>query len=987
MDKNHVKEFIIKEIINNKKIKEMFKNLMEHKIGVIRSFLNEHESKYNNFIDYYISGKDGDENAMEIYENIIVYEIKEKLKKSLSEKLDAKEEEEFHLFYLQVKDAIPGEKVSDTELKTAYSNIHHDLIANNYIVPEKYQKEIKKCLRDDEEIDFSLSRKVEGYIVIYTTINPCGTKTPDRASITHWKIKGFRKPILSFRKARINNNSRLLFFRKTDGEIKYLYDSTLLIKDWDKEQKKFRTLNESDPPIYLHLAISFHHKDKEFFVFQTRQAIWEFIKNNPKAKGKNAPKTIREMMWIFNVDFTVFYLIREAYFRLEMPEEIGFTYINYADDFLGGDNRLKGKGNIFLGNFTEARTLLKKAFEEERELSVNNPSIDRVQLLEDINAHYLWAFGMESWQAERKEEASIFLRDAAYQFHKKKAEHYARLMEYLCELVQKNRKLLSLRSQLYFLDKQSIEHAKKDTLEKSEFVLENRLGVKEKILIDSNEMEKLLERIEYLSDKFDSYENLIRSIELEKSEKLKGGKKSLKIPKEIEVNFSKDENYIKIDGRDTEVTGERIFSLLEELINRKILHWSFGLVIFVEWQKSIPDDPVKQFGMAVRRFNDEFGFTLIDYLPREKKKGKKEKRTRWALIKDIIIKSTIHESNSLCKETKKQKDPQNRLELLDKTLSLYPNSLGAITLLVNLLQNNPVLINQEKELIGKILPSAYDALVKRRDKLKGAIERIKEKIRNAEKCPYYWKEAKSYSYEMHNELKEIEPILNIIDKFLEDKKVTTSEDELNKISEEWELLEKLPKGEQGSDEEKYYKELLEQHFGRPIIKEILSKVSSKVQHRIADMGLSDEPRDITQEVFAYYLTLIRKGYYTKRNFKNMEELKGTLIKGLSLKATDEIIKIKYQGNLTETNLRMIRELLRAERELTQELYREPNDNEILKKLGPQWNREKIEEIYELKDELFKDERHIDIEEAQEFIEEVKRYEKEHREGIEQFFES
>lgn len=487
---------------------------------------------------------------------------------------------------------------------------------------------------------------------------------------------------------------------------------------------------------------------------------------------------------------------------------------------------------------------------------------------------------------------------------------------------------------------------------------------------------------------FKSFEKEITSSKGPASGKEKPENERMKIPKEIEVDFSIDGKCIKFDGKEIRIAGECIFFLLEDLINRKILHWSWGLVIFDEWQKRIPADPVKQFGMRVRRFNDDFGFKLIDYSSQEKKKGQKEKRTQWTLIKDIIIKSSIRESNSLLHEAEKQKNPQVKLKLLDQALSLYPNSIGAITLLVNFLQNNLGLISQDKVLEGKILRATYDALAKRREMLKGAIEIIDDKMEKTEKCPSYWREVKSHSYKMRNEFTEIEAILNVVEKFLKDQKVTPNEDELNRISEEWKLLAKLAKGDQVSTEANCYKELFEQNLKRPVVKEILNKISSKVRSRIADIGLRDEPKDIMQEVYTHYLILIREGYFTRRNFRNMEELKGTLIKGLSLKITDLIIKRKYPENaVTEGNLREIREISKAVRDLRNELSKEPNDNEILKKLGPQWDKEKLEKTYELKEALFKDEKHIDIEKAQEFIDEYERYEKDYRESIEQSIES
>jgi len=455
-------------------------------------------------------------------------------------------------------------------------------------------------------------------------------------------------------------------------------------------------------------------------------------------------------------------------------------------------------------------------------------------------------------------------------------------------------------------------------------------------------------------------------------------------PKEIEVNFSKDENYIKFDGKETGITGDRIFSLLEELINRKVLHWSWGLVVFDGWENKVPDDPAGQFRVEKDRFNSKFGFDLIECVPQEKKKKKKR---RWTLIKGVIIKSSIEESDSLCKEAVKEEDHQKKLELLDRAL-LYQHSLRAIRLLLNLLQENPPLINKKNDSTEKLLPSVYEVLVKRRNKLKGATERIEEKGRN-KGWPGDWGEVIPYFHIMHRELSEVEAYLKIAEKFLEKKEVVPREDELNIICEEWKILERLAKSEQSKEESKHYKEqLYNQHLKRPLIKEILNKISSKINFKIREeLRLRKfEPEDIAQEVQIFYSGLIRKGYLSKMNFKNIEELKGNLIKGLSLKIRDEIIKGKNKDIFTDSNLKRIREVWKIKKELRQKWEREPRDEDVLKKLGPQWDSEKLKEVKEMIKELYKGEEDIDMEKYLKFFEEAKAYEK-NREGIELFFES
>lgn len=443
-----------------------------------------------------------------------------------------------------------------------------------------------------------------------------------------------------------------------------------------------------------------------------------------------------------------------------------------------------------------------------------------------------------------------------------------------------------------------------------------------------------------------------------------GGQKITKVrmPKQIEINFSSDENYIKLDGKEIEISGDRVFSILEEIINNKTLHWSCGLVIF-GWSREVPANPMQQFRVEIDRFNDKFGFKLIDYL---------KKKQIWKLA-NISVKSSTQESNNLCARAEKEEDPQKKMELLHRALLAYPNSFGVIKKLVELIGRNPDLRDKNKSIIEKDTPLIYDKLVKKKDGLKDAVDKMEQEGKK-NGWPGFWKGATECFYRWSFELMEIENCLKSVEKFLENKQPTPSEDELSELVAEWQLLEKLSRGDRSEEESMQYDKAFEHHLSRPPIKEILNKTTSKVRTRLFETGLREGFDDIAQEVRLHYLTLITRGQ--RRHFKNMEEVRGVLIKGMSLGVTGKIIKEKFKGNLTSSNLRRLGEFFRVKRELEQQLERKPYDNEILKKLGAKWNKEKLEEIFDLLD-IIEDlhiDKQFDVEKAQQVIGETEQCE-------------
>ena len=127
-----------------------------------------------------------------------------------------------------------------------------------------------------------------------------------------------------------NEFSKFLFFKKFKRKIIYLYDSNSLINDYNLKNNLFRTFNNNDPNIFLHLAISYYEKDDGFE--NCTLLVKEFILKSPnKMKGKKLIKFIDDYIYLFKPIFIGHELFNTAYRSLSFFLEIAITNQIYAE--------------------------------------------------------------------------------------------------------------------------------------------------------------------------------------------------------------------------------------------------------------------------------------------------------------------------------------------------------------------------------------------------------------------------------------------------------------------------------------------------------------------------------------------------------------------------------------------------------------------------------------------------------------------------------
>lgn len=342
----------------------------------------------------------------------------------------------------------------------------------------------------------------------------------------------------------------------------------------------------------------------------------------------------------------------------------------------------------------------------------------------------------------------------------------------------------------------------------------------------------------------------------------------------IEIDFS-DSKEIRIGNKKVVpmVSKRGIkqeFLLLEEILNNKgEIHWSSGFVLFREWQKYVPKrGPIAQFWSVVSGLNGEIlGFELI--IDSKKKEG------CWTLNPDIEVKSTIEEANKLCEEAEKE-ERNDAIDKLKNALSLYPESIKAWKLLVDIMQKHQdKLLDRENLLLG------LEVFRKRGENLDAAIKRIQIEG-DKQEWGGIWKGIQTYHLRMCDELKEIESYKYLIQKIWEGVKVEDDEAKCNTILG---LIDDIRKSDTSTEATNAkFIELLDDRF----IKECISSASKIILGELRRKGIKGvEHREVEDVAKSKLWFLFRE--HPIRN-KGAQAFKNYLNTSLKYRVMDEIKK-------------------------------------------------------------------------------------------------
>lgn len=404
----------------------------------------------------------------------------------------------------------------------------------------------------------------------------------------------------------------------------------------------------------------------------------------------------------------------------------------------------------------------------------------------------------------------------------------------------------------------------------------------------------------------------------------------------LEIDFSQKKK-IFVNGKGFKM-GERgptqEFRILEELLNRGEIHWSSGFVLFEGWQAPdfVPErGPKWQFGNYVTRLNNILGPEAVESFTKGNAK-------LWRFRKSVdIVKNSIKQAEDICGKTGTMEDINRKIEKVQEALTLYPESIKTNSLLIDLLHEQ----NEPQNITGKLQQDLIFAVGRLRDR-EGKLSRAIRKIQaEGEKNDWggEWEGVGSYAIEMAEKLKEIQLHKVIAEHLLKEVKLSDGEALCLAIAEMINEIKKADKTEPLKDT------CFKVFIKIPLIAKCMKEAVKKVENKAIAMGLA-EKSDFDAKTSVQLLAegclydIIRDRTF---DIINLDKLKNYLIVSMRPKLFARLIEVQCHISMSEQ--RLIRDVARIRNELYNKLHREPHSEEMIRKLGPSWDRDKLDEIY------------------------------------------
>lgn len=225
-------------------------------------------------------------------------------------------------------------------------------------------------------------------------------------------------------------HEKYIFLKKNRDKLIFLYDAESLIQDYESNDSSFERFSDEDPNIYLHLAISYW-RHKSNLTEQTLQALGEYIKRNPDARGKNVIETIEDNAYLFLLAYEGFYLFYSCYLKMDMLKEAAITYSIFADCHFPDT---KKKQSYYGYSY-----LLSEQYRNAR-----------ISFREAENYEYFWALGMEKWEGNSVEAAKEAFKKSRKFSEKDSSKE--KLINYLLESLKLKKDITSMSLQMSLLD-------------------------------------------------------------------------------------------------------------------------------------------------------------------------------------------------------------------------------------------------------------------------------------------------------------------------------------------------------------------------------------------------------------------------------------------------------------------------------------------------------------------------------------------------------
>jgi len=406
----------------------------------------------------------------------------------------------------------------------------------------------------------------------------------------------------------------------------------------------------------------------------------------------------------------------------------------------------------------------------------------------------------------------------------------------------------------------------------------------------------------------------------------------------VSFDFSAAKKII-VDGKDHSMGKRGLtqeFRLLEELLNKDKgeIHSSAGFILFEGWQEKIPKDgPDRQFQNEVTGLNKVLGPEAVESFIKGNTK-------LWKFSDSIkIVENTIDKAKEICQEACKVDNIDRAIAKVQEALPFYPESVITNCLLIDLLYKQQDSQNIDDNLKEKLIFAVGQLRIRER-KLSGAIRKIQAEGKKDD-----WEGSWSYVMEIAGELKEIQQRVVIAEHLLN--KIKLSEEEVLCLTIA-KMINEIKKVEKADpNKEACFKVLIK----IPLINSCIKIAANKVVKKAIAMGLTqrsefDNQTEVQLLASGCLYDIIRDRTI---DIINMDKLKNYLIVSMRHKLFARLIEV--QCNISESNQKLIRDVARIRNALYNELHREPYHEEMIGKLGPSWNIEKLDEIYTYEKQL------------------------------------
>ena len=395
----------------------------------------------------------------------------------------------------------------------------------------------------------------------------------------------------------------------------------------------------------------------------------------------------------------------------------------------------------------------------------------------------------------------------------------------------------------------------------------------------------------------------------------------------IKIDFS-DKKEIWVNGKRISMKSKKgvrqEFLLLEELLNRKVVHWSRGFVLFKKWQENVPKrGSVEQFRHVVSELNSILGVRLI--VPH------KVRNLRvWRLDKSFKIETTIKEAECLCKQARKLKDGKEIIKQLQEAILLYPESIEISKLLIYFSKE----LKNELNFIDKFKEEIFNAkilLEERENNLRKAIEMI-QREGNKHQWEGIWKEAKIYTWKMIKEFTDIQQYRIMGESLIDENiKVNSDEARCRALIEMINIIKNNP-------EDRFTDFIRE----TPEMQKVIKIVSSKFIQKVRENKWKEEGG--YDEIERNAVLFLWKEFKTWKNpvIRKVSELENYLIGVVFYRLLVWFIEDKF--GVPKEKQHALWRLKSVREKIKEKIGSYPRVEILVKELGSKWSREKVEEL-------------------------------------------